>query len=134
MNRIDEYLLDDEQIQGNYNIEIARWSNGRFTTTVPALYATITDMRMVLVPQTRKRYEPASIHGSIIANIEPLDSVRPGICLRLTTGQCITMFLPVVAPDTFKQQLNALTKSDKTYNVPLSLTGLQRLIAFFEDE
>src|SRR5687768_356859 len=116
-----ELLVEGEQSLGQYNVEIARWSNDKWVSTVPPLYAMITNRRLILQPQTRKRYTPASIPGKYITDIYRLESERKVVSISLKTGYQINMFISLGKGDIFIEKLSsiALLIPQKEYNPPL---------------
>lgn len=129
-----ELLLKDEAVKGRYQVEIARWAKDRFVSTVPALYATMTDQRLILQPQTRKRYEPAIIPGRFIADARPLKSERRGVAIKLKSDYKINLFVSGGSNLQLIDQLRemAALPPNREFNLPINSDGLQKLIEFFE--
>jgi hypothetical protein len=106
---LDSLLLPDEQHTGTYSVEIARWNGGRWTATVPPLYASLTDRRLILHPQTRRRYDPAIIPRRSIRRITELDDpYRRGVVLHLEGGTLLNIFTAGYQGETFITQLHAM--------------------------
>jgi hypothetical protein len=101
----DQLLKEGETFIEDYNIEIARWTNTHWTSTVPPLYAILTDHRIILQPHTRKRYDPAIIPTSYVTNVVRLNTDRNGIMLYLKTGHRIGMFVTADPQDTLLHNL-----------------------------
>lgn len=129
-----DFLIEGEKIVGRYQAEIARWSNERFISTVPALYAYVTNYRFVLQPQTRKRYTPASIPGRWIDQVHPLNAPRRGISLEFKDGYKIYLFIIGDQSEALMKQLKSLAAlpTVDSYAAPLSLDSLRRLINHLE--
>jgi len=130
-----ELLNEGETVIGRYNVEIARVTrDGRFTSTVPPIFIIITDKRMILQPQTRKRYAPAIIHGQFIKNAQQLKNERSGTTIILKNDYRINLFITTNLNPTFINQVRqlALLPPIKDYALPLSIDGLSKLIQYFE--
>jgi hypothetical protein len=85
-----EILVEGEEPAGRYLVEIARWTEGEWVATVPLLDALVTNCRLVLKPQGRRPYAPASIPQHYIRTIEELDlGPRPGVKIALSTGHIL---------------------------------------------
>lgn len=103
---IQSLLLENEQFIGNFSVEIARWNGGRWTATVPPLYATLTNTRLFLHPQTRRRYEPAIIPRRYIRRVAELDDpYRRGIVIYLREGTPLSIFAAGLQGETFINHL-----------------------------
>ncbi len=133
----DQILLEDEQLIGDYNMEIARWTRQRWTSTVPSLYVVITDRRLVIQPHGRKRRAPAIIPASHILHVRPLDDTpRAGISLRLKSDHRITLFVPAANHQAILQTIRQIAtprqRVDRPdYQINLDLGSLQKLIDYF---
>jgi hypothetical protein len=135
-----EILLPGESILGNYNAAVARWSTDRWVSTIPALYAAVTQQRLILRPQARKRYEPAIIPGRSILNIEAKtlatgnNNHRQGVVIRLKQNYHFTLFINPRDSGNFVQYIRAMAAlpPSKTYEPPLEPDALQKLINFLE--
>lgn len=101
-------LVEGETIIGKYSVEIARWAGGRWNTTVPPLYVTLTQARLILQPQTRRRYDPAVIPLGCIKRIADLEnSPRRGILLYVDCGAPISLFTAGHQGEDFVRHLRA---------------------------
>lgn len=113
MVNLDNLLLPEEQHIGTYSVEIARWNGGRWTATVPPLYASLTDKRLILHPQTRRRYDPAIIPRYYIRRITDLnDPYRRGVVLHLHGGTPVSIFAAGQQGETFIHHLTGLSPRD----------------------
>ncbi len=144
---INSLLLEGEQFIGTYSVEIARWNGDRWTATVPPLYASLTDQRLILHPQTRRRYEPAIIPRSTIRRVAELDSVyRRGVVIYLRDGTPLTIFAAGNQGETFMNHLFAAHRVTRTvaqtppqfapcpveFETNVEIDRLRRLIACVE--
>lgn len=129
-----EILVDGENVVGRYQVEVARWVGEKWVSTVPSLYMIVTNQRIILQPQTRKKYEPASIPGRYVRSVESLKSNRQGITLTLKNDQRIHLFMPTVRSDVVIEHIRAIASLpiSRTYHLPLTLNHLQKLITFVE--
>ncbi|MFW5748192.1 MAG: hypothetical protein ACOCYT_01125 [Chloroflexota bacterium] len=135
MHTYKELLKDQEVLLSDFNVEIARWSNGRWNSTVPSLYVILTDHRLILQPYTRKRREPAIIPASYIVYVGTFDEVpRKGVVLSLRSGHRIAMFTPVQKHDKIVRDLRTVSmpaaRRNRKFEISLDLGGLKRLIEF----
>ena len=82
-----DLLVKGERTLGNYQLQIARRTDSGWTVTIPPLHALVSNHRMILWPQTRRPYPPASIPGSYIISVNTvrLDH-RTAVLIRLKTG------------------------------------------------
>lgn len=129
----EHLLAEGETIIGRYQAEIARWTNERWVSTVPPIYLTLTNQRLILQPQTRKRHDPASIPGRYIKDVSDLKANRQGIILTLKNDQRIHLFISTGRNHVqLIEQLRALAAlpPSKDYHLPLTFDNLQRLIDF----
>lgn len=131
----DEILQPDEPILGRYNGEIARYSNDQYSATLPSLYVVVTDRRIVMWPQVRKKYSPAIIYGKHISGIGLMKSRRSGVSLRIKNGYIIHMFIQRNRISDFMAQVREIANLPplKEYHIPLSDKQLNRIISFLED-
>jgi hypothetical protein len=129
-----EILVEGETVAGRYQVEVARWMGEKWVPTMPSLYMLITDQRIILQPQTRKKYEPASIPGRYIRSVESLKTTRQGITLTLKNDQRIHLFVPTTHSHIVIEHIRAIATLpvSRTYHLPLTLNHLQKLISFVE--
>jgi hypothetical protein len=129
-----EILTEGETVSGRYQAEIARWSNDIWVPTVPALFMIVTNQRIILQPQTRKQYDPASIPGRYIRSVEYLKSQRKGFTLTLKNDQRIHLFVNWGNNHHIMDDLRAIAAlpPGRTYHLPLTMNHLQKLIVFVE--
>jgi hypothetical protein len=131
----DHFLIDGETFIDDYNVEIARWSNSRWCSTVPPLYGILTDHRIVLQPQTRKHYDPAIIPTTYIAGVTELNAERHGIMLHLKTGHRIGMFISGDPEHRMLLNLRALKVPRRAvrFEGDFNISTIQRIIEYIAD-
>lgn len=113
MVNIEGLLSSGEHLIGHYSVEIARRVDGMWTGTVPPLYATLTDRRLILQPQTRRRYEPAIIPRRAITAIREFDEAhagrrRHGVVLYLLHNPPISLLAAGQQGEDFIDQLTEI--------------------------
>ena len=133
-----ELLLPQEKLVGDYNMEIARWSNGRWVSAPPSLYVVLTDHRLVLQPYGRKRRDPAIIPVSYIIYVRPFEQMpKQGILISLKSGQRIGFFIPPRYRDTILQQIRRVAMPaagrNRKFDIRVDANNLQRLITYFNE-
>lgn len=83
----DGILLAGEYKLGQYQVEIVRHTASGWAPTVPPLNALVTNYRLVLHPQTRRRYAPASIPSTAITQVtDVMLNHRQGVRIALKEG------------------------------------------------
>lgn len=87
-------LLTGERKLGQYQVEIARRTPNGWVPTVPPLNATVTNYRLILQPQTRRPYTPASIPSTYITQVRDVQlGRRAGVRINLKTGHQLNLFI-----------------------------------------
>lgn len=129
----DDILMEGEEFIGDYNIEIARWSNNQWTPTVPPLYVVVTDHRVVLQPHGRKSRQPAIIPASYILHARPFDdSRRCGVLLSIKGGIRIAVLIARTQRLDFMRNLRTIAmpaaRKERKFEPQLDLGVLHRLI------
>lgn len=132
-----ELVQEGETLLGDFNVEVARWVNERWSPTMPSLYAVLTDHRLILQAQTRKRHEPAIIPGRYIKRVlETFDHYqRRVVIIHLKTGQQISLFTSRnQAGADFVRHLRTMSvpPSPIKFNPELELNSLQKIINYVE--
>ncbi len=90
-----ELFVEGERKLGIYNLELAKKANSYWTRTMPPLYAMVTNYRLILQPQKRKKTQPASIPGYYITHLEEVQIERnKGVRAVLKTGHELNMVIP----------------------------------------
>lgn len=128
----EHFLVEGESFIDDYNVEIARWSNSHWSSTIPPLYAILTNFRIILQPHTRKHYDPAIIPTSYVYNVTELNAGRHGIMLHLRTGHRIGMFVSGDPRRDFMANLRRLRGSKPNFKIDgdFNINTIQRLIDF----
>lgn len=134
----NELLIDGERLINNYNVEIARWRDDRWSSTIPPLYATLTNHRLILQPHSRKRLEPAVIPNRYLTNVLKMDKThRPGVILCLQTGHQIALFVTndpdYSLLDNLRYATNPNRPQRQEFKPSIDLVGIRKLIGFFAD-
>jgi hypothetical protein len=119
---------------GRYNAEVAHWSAGRWVPLVMPLMMLVTNRRLILQPQKRKHYEPASIPGRYIRDVVEITTPKQGITLTLQDGRRISLFVGWGRDNDLMSAIRiiAALPPERTYNMPLSFDHLQKLIDYVE--
>ena len=128
-----ELLMEKEVFIGDYHIEIARWSNNQWNSTVPSLYAVLTDMRLILQPESLKAREPAIIPTHYIIHMKPfMTQIRHGVILSLKNDQKIAIFIPTHQREEIMRNLRSVAinaiRSEKRYDAPFDVSALEKMI------
>lgn len=129
-----ELIGENEKVIGRYNVEIARYSAGRYVSTIPPILVTITDSRVILQPQTRKRYNPAIIPAGYIVNVQRVKADRGMVSITLKNDYRINLFVSFMYLQHFINHLRGIAELPpaKDFVLPLNMEQLSRLIQFFE--
>ena len=131
----DEILVEGEELIGDYNAQIARWTEGTWTSTLPTLYVILSDHRLILQPHSRKRHEPAVIPRTYIKKADELImGIRHGVLIYLTTGHQIGMF---IADDPERNVYRTLKHrfippKPIPWKPELNLDSIEKMIAFLD--
>lgn len=89
-----ELFVEGERLLGRYTVAIARYSNARWSQTIPPLQMTVTNRRLFIRPQTRKAYQPASIPNTYVTKFQPVElEDRSGIMIALKTGHQLYLYI-----------------------------------------
>ncbi|MDL1883715.1 hypothetical protein FBR01_08705 [Anaerolineae bacterium CFX8] len=127
-------LIPGEYLLGQYQVTIARYTASGWAGTVPPLNAAITNFRLILQPQTRRPYEPASIPSTYVVKVcDVLLDHRPGILISLKTGHRLYLFIwwsqGEKLSDALRTMLTSPIGSD-SFHHNLRPGDLERLIRF----
>ena len=120
-----------EATVGEYLVQIARPTSSGWVAGIPPLNATITNRRLILVPQTRRPHPPASIPSLYILKInELLLSHRQAVQIRLKNHYKLNLYVGWSQSNDFLRQLrNMITPSlQKGYTPALEEQDLLRII------
>lgn len=129
-----ELLIPGETVMGRYNAEIAHWAGDRYVPLVMPLLLLVTNRRVILQLQKRKHYDPASIPGRFISGVEEITIPRQGITLTLQDGRQISLFVGWGRDNDLMSSVRiiAALPPNRTYDMPLSVDHMQKLIDFVE--
>lgn len=127
-------LLEGEHYLGEYQIAIARYTASGWTATVPPLHAAVTNYRLILQPQTRRPYEPASIPSTYITKVCDVSlGPRQGLLVGLKTGFDLYLFISWSSGEKLSTALRAMLTSPvgtSAFNHHPRQRDLRRLIHF----
>jgi hypothetical protein len=126
-------LLPGETELGQYEVAIARCTTSGWTATIPPLKATITNYRLMLQPQTRRPYTPASIPSTYITRVsDVLLGSRAGVRVSLKTGQDLYMYISMRQGGKFTEALTIMLTSPvgSAFKHHPAQRDLRRLIQF----
>jgi hypothetical protein len=130
-----ELLEPHEHVIERFNAQIMRRTDGRWVHTVPAIYVLLTDLRLILQPQTRKRYPPAIIPLRYIRMVKRLRAASYGFSLHLKSGPTIYLFASWNSQTDLIELLQVLAEVPyaRDYEAPLAVPEIRRLIEFVRD-
>ncbi|HLV37197.1 MAG TPA: hypothetical protein VKY59_18900 [Spirillospora sp.] len=124
-------LQAGEKRLGEYLVQIARPTASGWVASIPPITATLTNRRLILVPQTRKPYPPASIPGMyILKAASTLLGQRRAVQIRLTIGYNLNLFVGWGQGEEFANQIKKmlLPSLRQHYTPALPQQDLIRLI------
>lgn len=102
-------LKAGEKQLGQYLVQIARPTTSGWVAGIPPITATITNRRLILIPQTRKPYPPASIPGMyILKAVDTMLGQRRAVQIRLKIGYNLNLFVGWGQSDEFAGHLKTL--------------------------
>jgi hypothetical protein len=129
-------LVRGEVLRAEYELQLARRSASGWAMTIPPLRGAITNYRLILWPQTRRPYPPASIPRQYILRWQPVQmEYRTCTMMKLKSGHVLYIVAPL---DTEKQFYAHLTDmiipplDGEFYNDRIIMRDLRRLIALIE--
>lgn len=129
----EDVLEEGEKLQGQFNVEIARRLHGEWVSTVPPLYLILTDRRMIMQPQVRKRHQPAIIPISAIRRVVEMDHrFRFGVLIHLSNDMILSLLLPSNQSKAFVRHIRAVTLPPPPVEFVerIELGSLERIITF----
>jgi hypothetical protein len=131
-----DLFVRGEKTLGNYQLQIARRATSGWTVTMPPLYALVTNYRLILWPQTRRSYPPASIPRSYILGVNNvrLDQ-RSAVHLRLKTGHELYMIVALSEGGPFTEMMERMLHPPllgRIFAARLPKQDLHRLIELIE--
>jgi hypothetical protein len=125
-----EFLRGEVKL-GEYQVQIARPTQNGWVGGIPPLTATVTNYRLILVPQTRKPHPPASIPKLYIYRIRNVTlSQRQAVQIRLKIGYDLNLFVGWGLYNEFTHELSAMIAPPPqvAYKPVLTQEDLVRLI------
>jgi len=132
----DAILLPGENKLGQYHVAIIRRTQSGWVPTVPPLNALVTNYRMVLQPQTRRQYKPASIPSYSITHVSEVElGPYRGVRIALKTGLRLYLTVNWSQGDELSSTIKAMliTPIGKTFTLKPQQSDLSRLIQFISE-
>lgn len=87
-------FIPGERRLGAYTVTVARYINQHWSPTLPALRFLVTNQRLLVTPQVRRQYAPASIPKSYITAMDEVTlGERDGVRIQLQTGHQIHLLM-----------------------------------------
>lgn len=129
----DDLLLQGERRLGEYVVALIRRTPHGWSPTVPPLDALVTNYRMLLQPQTRRPYDPASIPANYIMRVREVEiNSGLGIHVSLRTGHSLYILPSASHGSGMTDCLKALLTAPATSHFHLHPPSrdLQRLIDY----
>jgi hypothetical protein len=134
INVFDEQaLLPGERKLGQYQVAIARYTTpSGWSPTVPPISALVTNYRLVLQPQTRRPYTPASIPSTYITKVGEVDlgQYHHGVRICLKTGHELYLLISWSQGNAMTHSLETMLTSPVGITLKLNTRDLNRLIRF----
>lgn len=131
-----DLLVKGERTLGNYQLQIARRTDSGWTVTIPPLHALVSNHRLILWPQTRRPYPPASIPSSYIISVNTVQlDHRTAVLIRLKTGH--EVYIIVATSDggplaeTIQRMLTPPIRG-RVYRAQLPKIDIERIIHLIE--
>lgn len=129
-------LLPGETVLGEFQAQIARCSGSDWVATIPPLAATVTTYRLILRPQTRRPYQPASIPSVYVTEVVDMPlRRRMGVRVCLKTGHQLNLYAGYSLSGSLSETLRAMLTSPigaPRFRPRLSRRSLHRLIQFID--
>jgi hypothetical protein len=126
-------LLPGEHKLGQYQVAIARYTTSTgWSPTVPPLNALVTNYRLILQPQTRRPYTPASIPGPYITKVVEvnLGEHHHGLRIALKTGHQLYFLISWSQGSDMSRNLETMLTSPVGNTLKIKPRDLNRLIRF----
>jgi hypothetical protein len=129
-------LVQGERQLGAYEVQIARRTDSGWSPTVPPLRAVVTTERLILWPQVRRPYPPASLPRNFILSLAELDlGKRRGLMVSLKSGHRLYFYVGMSTGRRMSDALRTMIAPPlrgRFFSPKLSTTELFRLIHFVE--
>ncbi|HLU08479.1 MAG TPA: hypothetical protein VK003_02350 [Oceanobacillus sp.] len=131
-----DLLVRGEHILGSYQLQVARRTDSGWTVTIPPLYALVTNQRLILWPQTRRSYPPASIPRNYVVKVTPvvLDH-RNAVLLQLKTGHDLYLIVGLSEGGPFVDMVKKMLTPPllgRIFKARVPKQDIQRLIQLIE--
>lgn len=126
-------FLPGERKLGQYQVAIARYAlPSGWSPTVPPLNAMVTNYRLILQPQTRRPYTPASIPGNYITKVDEvfLDQHHHGVRICLKTGHQLYLLISYSQGSDMAHSLETMLTSPVGNTLKIKSRDLSRIIRF----
>jgi hypothetical protein len=131
-----DLLLKGERILGSYQLQIARRTDSGWTVTIPPLYALVTNQRLILWPQTRRSYPPASIPRGYVVKVNPVTlDHRNAVLLQLKTGHEVYMIVSLSEGGPFVEMVKKMLTPPllgRIFKARVPKGDIERLIQLIE--
>lgn len=131
-----ELFVEGERQLGRYSVTIARHNASGWSPTIPTLNALVTNRRLFLRPEVRKKYPPASIPAAYITKVSEVTlGDRNGLVIGLKTGHQIYIFISKQYSLRFIDDINAMQALPTRirFDDKLVQQDIQRLINFINN-
>ena len=128
-----EIFVEGETKLGQYQVAIVRYTASGWVPTVPPLNAIVTNYRLILHPQTRRPYPPASIPNTYITKVSDVElGQRPAVKIGLKTGHRIYLYTTWSEGENLTETMMTMLTSPigNTYKLHPAQRDLNRLIRF----
>jgi hypothetical protein len=128
-------FVDGEYTLGEYHVAILRQTSTGWTPTIPPLNAVVTNYRLILQPQTRRPYPPASIPSNYITKVGDITlGNRKGVKVALKTGHRLYMVISYTQGNLLTDTIKTMMTSPigNTFKPSLAERDIDRLIRFIQ--
>jgi len=128
-----EIFVDGEIKLGQYQVAVVRYTPTGWVPTVPPLNALVTNYRLILHPQTRRPYPPASIPNTYITKVSDVElGQRPAVKICLRTGHRIYLHTSWSESNDLAETMMTMLTSPigNAYKMHPAQRDLNRLIRF----
>ncbi len=128
-----EIFVEGEIKLGQYQVAIVRYTVSGWIPTIPPLNAIVTNYRLILHPQTRRPYPPASIPNTYITKVADVElGQRPAVKICLKTGHRIYLYTSWSEGENLSESIMRMLTSPfgNTYKLNPAQRDLNRLIRF----
>ena len=128
-----ELFVEGERKLGLYTVRIARYRTTGWSPTIPPLEMMVTNRRLFLRPEVRKKYPPASIPRSYIKSVREVDlDAMHGLAISLTTGHNIYIYIDKENADRIVEDIEAMKLPPPNFQFDAKIveSDIQRIIDF----